>query len=291
MTEDHHPRAVSREAGAYGAALKSRFRRAAQAAEITQHQLAQAANVDPSAVTRYFQGALVAPKSFVEQFAKYLKDHEVGLTEEDLMALHEFRRAAQQVSRAHMNRIAHLQERVELLERQRAEAPQEDQQSQRDELDAVDRNLEMLAEELRQAGHRAATAEVERDELRERLGHAARYTRETKERMAREQAQLAAVEHEVKVLRQQVRRLHEPPPPPQPDRPHVAEPSTQASAAQKSEGSTTPPHSEPPSGGGFVPPLPPRREPRTAPVEDGPSFGILVVLGVGMLLGANGTTH
>ncbi|GAT83786.1 hypothetical protein STXM2123_4487 [Streptomyces sp. F-3] len=206
----------------YAAALKSAFERCG----LTQKKLASEVPFSETAISRYFSGERIADEDFIEALATVRANCGVPLSSEDLADLHRLRQRAQQTRGGEKNRIAQWRDRVQLLEKEKEDLERRLQDAQarsehereatRAALADLDRKVEALGAELRQALDRASVAERERDELRDRAGeqqhqleHATAYTQRLEKDLTDSREEVQLLRREVEVLRNQVRRLHD----------------------------------------------------------------------------------
>ncbi|MFG2344869.1 hypothetical protein [Streptomyces phaeochromogenes] len=211
----------------YAAALKAAVRPLLEAG-VTQKRLAAEVNYSGAAVSRFLNGARIAPKRFIEGVAAFAIRQRKPLP--DVNNLHKLRENAEEEGSITV-RLRFADEQIERLRGELAhveetarhslddavrEAIQGMRRDTAQQLAGMDQQLQELNEELTQERQRAETAEAERDDLRatasdqqRRLGSASDLFREMDTDQERQQEEIRLLRQEIKVLRGQVGRLTE----------------------------------------------------------------------------------
>lgn len=135
---------------AYGAELRRIFNKQSQ----SQNHVAQLIPVDPSQLSRYLSGKLIAGQQHVEALVREVRRLGGEVTDGDVARLHELRRAAQSASASQQDRVLVLQEQMDEVKAQLGTF-----RGQVAGLEAVngrlERQLDHLAQRLRQEEERA----------------------------------------------------------------------------------------------------------------------------------------
>ncbi|MFD3723344.1 helix-turn-helix domain-containing protein [Streptomyces sp. NPDC058674] len=201
-------------ASAYGEALRNVLQRGKDKGA-TQRAFAGKAGLDAPTLSRYLSGERTAPKRVVEALASYLAHLGLSLSEAEMGELHELRRAAERNSGQSAARIAYWTEEVFLLRRALDEKSQIER-SLLERLKKAETELDVLVGDLANALELAQQTEGERDQLEtliakqhKQLEHAQLYSRQLENDLACSQQAAQLLGQEIRVLREQVRKLLE----------------------------------------------------------------------------------
>ncbi|WP_406263007.1 hypothetical protein OHT93_00220 [Streptomyces sp. NBC_00191] len=225
------PDEVSAHARRYGAELTRFLADTGQ----TQASLVKSVYISQAAVSRYLAGRRVAPQTFLDAFAAFVRDCGVTLSKEQFAHLTELRKRAQRASNGAATQVLYWQELTDQLKAEVDRLSEELGQA-RDELAAREPVAQSLAAaweeaaglaarlttveaELSEARTRAEAAKADRDRLadqaagqQDQLEHAAAYSRELERDLAGEQERVKALQTELQALQRQVQRLLDEPP-------------------------------------------------------------------------------
>lgn len=220
------PDEVSTRARRYGAELARLLAETGQ----TQASLVKAVFSSQAAVSRYLSGRRVAPQTFLDAFAGFLRGCGVALSEEHFAQLTELRKQAQRASNGAATQVLYWQELIDQLQAEvdglreelgqaREELAARELETQsltaaREEAAGLAARLTTVEAALSEARTRAEAAEADRDRLadqaagqQDQLEHAAAYSRTLERDLAGEQERVKALQRELHVLQRQVQRL------------------------------------------------------------------------------------